>query len=289
MSIVIYLLYAQLNNVKLVDWQNVAIHSYFNLIIVILLVYPNIWFEYKKWKTTIDFAELPNDNKRIRNSFFAGLITGLLTPNMVGNFVGRLYYFHKDSRLAITSLTLVSNYAQFIVTLTLGTISVIVTGQFFGLGKNEYIIGLLLLATLSGFLFYFKLEYLLSRFFKKEQGKILMDLLKTKNSFRLELVFYSTLRFAVFSFQFILLLNVFGESFSWLSYMAIWQVYLLTMVAPSILLGKIGVKEAVSIFVLTSIGMTSLNVLIASLILWFLNTLLPVLIALFYVKRKAYD
>ena len=225
----------------------------------------------------------------MRNSFFAGLITGLLTPNMVGNFVGRLYYFHKDSRLAITSLTLVSNYAQFIVTLTLGTISVIVTGQFFGLGKNEYIIGLLLLATLSGFLFYFKLEYLLSRFFKKEQGKILMDLLKTKNSFRLELVFYSTLRFAVFSFQFILLLNVFGESFSWLSYLAIWQVYLLTMVAPSILLGKIGVKEAVSIFVLTSIGMTSLNVLIASLILWFLNTLLPVLIALFYVKRKAYD
>ena len=119
----------------------------------------------------------------IRNSFFAGLITGLLTPNMVGNFVGRLYYFHKDSRLAITSLTLVSNYAQFIVTLTLGTISVIVTGQFFGLGKNEYIIGLLLLATLSGFLFYFKLEYLLSRFFKKEQGKILMDLLTSKTCF----------------------------------------------------------------------------------------------------------
>jgi uncharacterized membrane protein YbhN (UPF0104 family) len=71
--------------------------------------------------------------------------------------------------------------------------------------------------------------------------------------------------------------------------MAIWQVYLLTMLIPSMFFGKIGVRESVALFVLTGIGMNEFAVLFASLVIWFVNSLSPAILGLIICKNDMKD
>ena len=51
------------------------------------------------------------------------------------------------------------------------------------------------------------------------------------------------------------MLNAFGAEWNLILIAAIWQVYLITMLAPSLFLGKIGVKESIALFVLGGLGL----------------------------------
>jgi uncharacterized membrane protein YbhN (UPF0104 family) len=82
------------------------------------------------------------------------------------------------------------------------------------------------------------------------------------------------------------MLVAYGADWSWELIAAIWQVYLLTMLAPSLFLGKIGVKESIALFVLAAFGIDELTVLFASLSVWLINTMLPALVGLIICKHK---
>ena len=50
------------------------------------------------------------------------------------------------------------------------------------------------------------------------------------------------------------MLVAFGADWSFELIAAIWQAYLLTMIAPSLILGKVGVKESIALFVLATLN-----------------------------------
>src|SRR5690606_15079905 len=95
------------------------------------------------------------------------------------------------------------------------------------------------------------------------------------------------LRYAVFCLQFGLLLSAFGIDFSFLKYVsAISSTFLLKSVMPSFsALTDIGMREVSAMHFFSLFGDPELNVLSASLSLWFLNIVVPSALGLIFVAR----
>jgi len=286
---VLMLLWYQLNGVKKGAWGEFGVKQPLALIGAILLVVPNIWVAYVKWLVTLKTIEIKTDKRTKIHSFFAGLVTGLLTPNMIGNFIGRFYYFDKQHRTNITTFTVLSNIGQFLASITFGAISVVCLGKLLVWQDEERLMYLLLIIVVVGYLFFFYIDNFL-RFFKRMKfGSSFKHLLKKSPWFRTQILFLSFSRFVIFTLQFSLMLVAFGANWSLELIAAIWQVYLLTMIAPSLILGKVGVKESIALFVLATLSVNEITILFASLSIWLLNTVSPALLGLLICRNKAWE
>lgn len=281
------LVYFQLSSVSKTEWLSFNVERPFFLILVFSLLLVNLSFGFFKWdvilrkiKSNVSFAV------KIQ-SFFAGIVTGMMTPNMLGNFIGRLYYFDRNHRTNIVLTTLFSNYIQFFTTVVFGCIALLFFRYNFIDCTFVVKAGLLFILLISLVLFLFG-EKIVLLFRKKEWAQSFNVWLKINYSIRYYLFVFSVLRFLVYALQFNLALYAFGEDFNLYTYSTVWVVYFLMLFTPSLFMAKLGVKESVSIFILTSIGMCSVNVLFASLFIWFVNNLIPTLFGVLICK-KHYD
>lgn len=286
---VLFLVYWQVSQFEASSWDNFKISNPISLVVAVLFVFPNIWLAYYKWKTTLRLVAPKEKGKVIRQSFFAGVVTGMLTPNMVGNFIGRFYYFERIYRIPIILFTLLSNYAQFLASLTFGWFAILFVGEVYSIEPSKTLLVFLGSGLVVAYLLYFFIDNFLSRFKNKSYFLDFRDRLKKNRTFRSKILGLSLLRFLVFTLQFSLVLISFGEDIGIDSIMAIWQVYLLTMLIPSMFFGKIGVRESVALFVLTGIGMNEFAVLFASLVIWFVNSLSPAILGLIICKNDTKD
>lgn len=285
---VLLLLWYQLNGVKKSAWQEFGVKQPLALIGAILLVVPNIWIAYGKWLVTLKAIEIKADQRIKIHSFFAGLVTGLLTPNMIGNFIGRFYYFDRKHRANITAFTVLSNIGQFLASITFGAVSVVWLGKLLVWQDEERLMYALLIIVVVSYLFFFYIDNFL-RFFKRMKfGASFKQLLKKSPWFRSQILLLSYSRFVIFTLQFLLMLVAFGAHWSLELIAAIWQVYLLTMIAPSLILGKVGVKESIALFVLATLNVNEVAILFASLSIWLLNTVSPALLGLLICRNKSW-
>lgn len=266
-----------------IQWKNIA---FLPLFIMVLLLPLNYFLEWKKWKVIVNEVSTIVTFKTQLYSFFAGIITGMLTPNMQGNFIGRIYYFPRNERVKIIVLTLWSNFIQFIIALFFGMVSIWVIGSdsYFTI-SFELKVALSLIVILSLFIVFFAGKFLLL-FKRLKNAKRLHHLLHSNATFSFEILFWGTLRYLVFAIQFLLVLHAFGGPFSIAILVLIWQVYLWTTIAPSLFLGKLVIRETIAIWVLSSIGIGDLTLVLCSLIVWFVNLVLPTVIGLIICKRK---
>lgn len=271
-----------------VHWneQSIYLEHPAALLSVICLIPVNWYFEWVKWTVVLKASEVRSTEMAKRQSFFAGIVTGMLTPNMLGNFLGRIYYFERRYRLSITVLTLVGNYAQFIASVLFGLISLFILKRT-PIGDVEFQLEwLILLGAISVITFYFYFEWLFRFTRRKARILILMRSLKRRGLFRWKVLLLSILRHGVFVLQFSLMLYAFGEQFTWINMVWIWQLYLWVTLAPSLFLGKLAIRESVAIWVLGAAGMNELTVLVASFLIWTFNLLLPTLAGLIICKEK---
>ncbi|MCH2231006.1 MAG: flippase-like domain-containing protein [Crocinitomicaceae bacterium] len=282
---VLFLVYWQVSKFDKDSWDSFKITNPLSFIVAIIFVFPNIWLAYYKWKTTLKLVAPSEKGKVIRQSFFAGVVTGMLTPNMVGNFIGRFYYFQRAQRIPIILFTLLSNYAQFLASLSFGWFAIIIVGKIYSIEPSKSLLVFLGAGVVFAYLIYFFIDNFLNRFKRKAYFIDFRDQLRKNRTFRSAILILSLLRFLVFTIQFSFILNSFGEDLSVQNVLAIWQVYLLTMLIPSMFFGKIGVRESVALFVLTGVGMNEFAVLFASLIIWFVNSLCPAIFGLVICKN----
>ncbi|XOV68869.1 MAG: lysylphosphatidylglycerol synthase domain-containing protein [Fluviicola sp.] len=280
------LLWYQLNGVDKKAWQEFGIKQPLAMGVAILLVVPNIWLAYRKWHITLMAIEIRSDQRTKVHSFFAGLVTGLLTPNMIGNFIGRFYYFQKEHRANITAFTVLSNIGQFLASITFGGVAVLWLGELLVWKDEKRLLYVLLIVIVVSYLFFFYIDNFL-RFFKRFQfGSSFKQFLRKSPWFRTQILLLSYSRFVIFTLQFSLMLVAYGANWSWELIAAIWQVYLLTMIAPSLILGKVGVKESIALFVLSTLSVNEITILFASLSIWLLNTVSPALLGLLICRDK---
>jgi uncharacterized membrane protein YbhN (UPF0104 family) len=271
-----------------IDWskEKIQLIHPFYLILTLLLLPMNWFLEWIKWVITLNIAEVQTTQKIKLNAFFAGIITGMLTPNMLGNFIGRIYYFERRNRISLIVLTLVSNYAQFIASIVFGIIGILILRKIpvdFEINKFYF---LLIVIGLVVILFYFNFEWFFKFLKRKARIHLLIRNIKRRRMYRWKTLLLSFLRHGIFTLQFSFMLHAFGENLSLENVFWIWQVYLWVTIAPSLILGKLAIRESIAIWVLTLAGMGELTVLISSFLIWTFNLLLPTIIGLFICKEK---
>ncbi len=271
-----------------IDWskEKIQLIHPFYLILTLLLVPMNWFLEWIKWVITLNIAEVQTTQKIKLNAFFAGIITGMLTPNMLGNFIGRIYYFERRNRISLIVLTLVSNYAQFIASIVFGIIGILILGRIpIDLEIDQFNF-ILIVIGLVVILFYFNFEWFFKFLKRKARIHLLIRNIKRRRMYRWKILLLSFLRHGIFTLQFSFMLHAFGENLSLENVFWIWQVYLWVTIAPSLILGKLAIRESIAIWVLTLAGMGELTVLISSFLIWTFNLLLPTIIGLFICKEK---
>jgi hypothetical protein len=272
-----------------VDWtiERFAVQQPLYLCVAIVFVPINWFLEWRKWRITTRIIGVESNLNNERNAFMAGMIAGMLTPNMQGNFIGRIYYFERKHRVSLVIATVISNYAQFLASVLFGVVSFYILGRwpfFTGVISFFWQVMFSILGLVAIFV-YFNLDYLLALFRRKKRFIPLF-------SFRNRLVFkgkiglLSILRHLVFTVQFACVLLAFGQvvtpSFVWW----IWQFYFWVTLAPSLFFGKIAIRESIAIWVLGFAGMTEWIVFVSSFVIWIINLAIPTLFALFRVRVK---
>lgn len=252
----------------------------------VLLLFPLNWFlEYLKWRNIQEQLGYPVSGKVAFHSFLSGLVSGMLTPNMQGNFIGRMFYFKRRDRVSIIGYTLLSNFSQLLVTLIFGLFAVWYLKKLPIMMPVEFILIPITLLTILAFGFYFLSFRLASKFAKISFLRWLRMLpIKGGAKFLWMNLFWSALRFLVFSLQFMFMLQAFSTSVSLDILVWIWQFYFWVTLAPSMFLGKLAVRESVAVWVLGIAGCATAPVLIASFGIWLVNLFLPTIVGLIVLR-----
>ena len=268
--------YYLFDTLKNEDWKNKLLFTEFNalpIILSFLLIFINQGFEFLKWKATVRL--LTSDKNVTWKAFFAGISTGFMTPNGWGSFIGKLFYFSKRQGLLIIAATFLANVSQFIPTLFFGILATVLL-DFYPLSLA--ILALLILVGIV--LFYLFTEQIIPNRWRKNRYvqhfyRINSRLKAIKNP----LLVYSTLRFFVFSLQFLLLFYAFEHVQLWDTLLRIWLVFFITSSVPSLWSGKLFLREAAALLVFSGTTIPKPTIVIVCWLIWFFNQIIPVIIS----------
>lgn len=258
------------------DWTNVLFYSDFNVLPIVLsflLIFVNQGFEFLKWKATVRL--LTTENNVTWKAFFAGIATGFMTPNGWGSFIGKVIYFSKRQRLLIIAATFLANVSQFIPTLFFGIFATVVL-HFYSLTLSVISL-LVLIVIVIGYLYTDKLIPI--KWFKKRLIHQLFRINLRLQSIKSILLVYSTLRFFVFSLQFLLLFFAFTELVFWDTLLRVWLVFFITSSIPSLWSGKLLLREAAALFVFSGTNIPKPTIVIVCWLIWLFNQIFPVVIS----------
>lgn len=272
-----------------IHWQ-----TFFFFSLTILLVIPNFVCETQKWRILMN-PFYPVKWIRALKAILVGTTMAIFTPNRVGEYVGRALYIPQKYTIETITVTVVGSLSQIIVILFFGLLSLFFLKSklvFEGLVNTTQ---LYLLAAVLVFILvclsylYYKIDELpgfLNRlnFLKKYLSKLqVLRHYSLKNLLNVQ--FWSMLKFAIFTTQFVLLLLAFNMPFSIALFFMVMFIFLIQTLVPSVALLEIGVRTNVALFVLGLISDNAIGILSASLLLWMINLMLPALVGAFLLFK----
>ena len=280
---ILLLLFYQLYQFKWAEYQFAWPTEFAPLGLALLLVFLNWFFEWKKWEISLQSIGVL-DHELAKKSFYAGMLSGFLTPSALGNFVGRMFIYEKEIRPKIVSHTLFANGAQFCVSLLFGSLSLFILSDLPLVFKGNVIQGLVVGAAILSLFLYFFIEKI--PFLRKVLQKYTPSFSEIATRLKLRFLQFSIFRYLIFSFQFYLIIRCFVPSSGIEIWFWIWNLYLWVTFSPSLFLGKLFIRESLAVFILTHAGIDLPIALISSLLIWIINNIMPSLYAYFKWKRN---
>ena len=251
------------------------------LICAFLLMPLNWGLESLKWQTLMRTLQ-PQSFWASFKGVLSGISTGILTPNRVGNFIGRTIRLEKDIRTKSMLLTFLANISQFLATVIFGFLALF----SFLILKFDFNYGLLVtgsgIVLLIGFLVYYRSSLLdfkpLNRFYPNKMKKGIDFIQKTNIVVKNKVLLLALLRYFVFVTQYVFVLIAFGvqEPFL-LLYIAVGLIYLIMTILPSVTFGKLFVREASALMVLTALSVPNAVILLTGFFVWIINIAIPAL------------
>jgi len=251
-----------------------------NIAILLVLSVLNWYFEILKWKHLISVIKSISFSEAAKQTL-ASLTASLMTPNRVGDYGFKTFYYKKGLAKKVMLLNLLGNLAQMSITVIFG-----IVGLYFLVLNYEVDISykkvakiLVIVVLVSGFVLFglkkikaFKLESIIH--FSKGISK----------QVHLKNLIFSLVRYLIFSFQFYFLLTAFGVDVTYLNAMiVISSMYLLSSIIPSIFIFDVLVKGSVALFLFGIVGVNDLTVLSIVTLMWVLNFVLPSIVGGMYV------
>ena len=252
---------------------------------LILLIFSilNWFFEIKKWQYLAGHIQ-PVSTKEAAKQSLISFALSLLTPNRVGEYGAKMFFFDSKHFKKLISVTLIGNFSQLLITLIAGALAWVYAYRI-GIFKkvvdlqvftNNYLtIGTLLIAVLS------VLILVIKRLKKHRQYPVL------QSRIWLQSTGYAWLRYLIFSSQFVWLLLYFNVPFSPIHlYTGVSLVYLVAAFIPILAFMDWAIKGNVAIWIFSSLQIKSVLVLKIVALMWLGNFLIPFLIGLIWMWQS---
>ena len=277
----LYFIYNQLATNEKLDWnQFLALlerkKSILGIGFILYLSFQNRFLEILKWQNLAQRLK-PLSIPKATEQVLAALTAGLFTPNGIGEYAGKALYFPKKDTKEVVFLNLICNGIQMILSILFGIIGLLILGYWF-----EVSILLLVVSSVSLILYLLKKitikGYSLSQFFSKINA--LPRKMHQKN------IYLAVLRYLTFSHQYYFLFLAFDVDLPYFTLMGtIASVYFLASSLPTFQFLDFAVKGGVSVYFFGLLGINEWVIVFISMLMWFLNIVLPVLIGSVYVLR----
>jgi hypothetical protein len=255
------------------------IFSFKNTVLLCLLSFFNWFFEILKWHTLVHFVKKISFSIAAIQSL-ASLTTSLITPNRIGEYGAKAFYFKKTLRKRILSLNLVGNLHQLLATLFFGILSLIyfISNQKIDIALNKFSY-----LVLIGFTIVF--AFLLLWKYKISKRKIFKNyIVSISTNKHLKVSSLSCLRYFIFSHQFYFLLFIFNTDLSYLDAItAISSLYLISSLVPMLSLFDVILKGTVAVFIFTFLQVDAVIALSITTLMWVLNFVIPAIIGCYFV------
>lgn len=247
---------------------------------ILLLMIANWGLEAVKWKLAMKDLEKLSFLKALKATF-AGVAVSTWMPNRIGEYIGKVFFVKPKNRTKGAISALFVSYTQIVATLIFGLIG----GFYFLLAYGEvHVYGLLILLITVVLIACIVGYHLLRREnLSHKRGKFwravryfLLTFTRYNSSMHLRMIALSALRFAVFSFQFILALHLFGVQASWAElFLLVSAIYGIQTVLPTPAIAALGIRGSLSLYFLGFVTELNGAILSASYGIWLVNLLLP--------------
>lgn len=261
------------------QFSNLSIHSFWLIVSVFFIMFINWALETTKWKVLINKLEKISFIRSFM-AVWAGLTINNWIPNRMAEFLGRILFISKENRIGAVSSTLAGNFAQIIVSLTIGAIGFVFWKSTVSIYWQLVAVSLILITSFIFILVYFKIGFAISILEKIKIVKRLSKYLKviksySKNELAVVLIL-SLLRYSVYLFQYYLMIIAFSIDLPfWTTISGVASIFFLQAILPAITITEIGVRGATIIFIFEAFTTNFNGLLAAAYGLWIINIIIP--------------
>lgn len=245
------------------------------------------WFlESLKWQAVISAVQSIPLSQAWQQSL-AALTISLATPNRIGEYGAKVFYYPSEMRKKVLLLNFFSNATQMLITSVFGVLGFLLIHEtllpHLPMTKLLWILGLILVL---GFVFL--------KFFRKKiivQKASLDAVLKYFNqlptSLKTRTLILSLMRYLVFSTHFYMVLCFFGaENTITETLPFIWVMYLCVSMIPMLSLFDVVVKGGVAIGLFHLIGIGDVIVLATVFSMWLFHFVIPSIFGTLYILKS---
>lgn len=254
-------------------------------LVVCALLFFNWGLEARKWQLLVNRSQPISFGKAV-SGVLVGLPLALITPNRIGEIGGRAIVLEKGYKDAVFA-TFFGSLMQFSSTLLFGVLGVVLYLVF--LPHTQAIesaswISLCVVVVCAVVVFVCKdqrwLKFVCLRVIGKNFYRKLMQLIHIYNvKDVLKTLLMSLLRYCVFSLQFMLLISMLIPELSFVElFVGITLTYLFTTIIPTSVLGEIGIRGSVAMFIFEAFTPQVAIIFQVSLLIWIINIVVPTLV-----------
>ena len=266
-----------------------------------LLMFVNIFFQFKKWQLICRNSLNIFDNKKILKSLFIGFSGGIVTPFKLGEFVARALPLKSVSLVEVTLATAIDKLFPLIVVCFVGGISSLLFIHFY-YSVSFFITLSLIIVFLISFYFLFllinnkkfwdeivyeKLSQI--KFLEKHISKFsLLGKLSPKVTW--QLTFITLLYYLTFTTQMALLLAAFLHQYDLINYLWISNLVIFSQtIIPQVTIAELGIREGSTVFFMNLLGLSAAAGFNAAILLFVINLVLPSIAGTFLIINKNND
>lgn len=276
-------------------WQNIKANftsmQWIKCFVVFLLMLINWGLESKKWQILIKDLEQISFLKSFK-AVFSGQAFALNTINNLGEYIGRVLFLKEGNRLRAVSLTMVGSMSQVLMTFIMGFFALLFSRILFienGLGDggvNSFwytgLMFVLLTCTILLLMVYYSLSWITKAVEKLPFVKRYAFLIQLVENFTpkdlTKILLFSFLRYVVFVFQYLLLLQVFKVEANPILLSLMVCVFLLILaIVPTIALTEMGLRGQISIQLIGMLSPNTAGIVFTAAAIWFINRVFPAL------------
>lgn len=280
----LYFIYTRLNEQQEIAFSDVwlalsdlDIISLKNLCFLLIFSLSNWFFEVFKWKLLASNIREISWQEAI-NQTLSSLSFSMLTPNRIGEYGAKAYFFPKKDWKKVVVLNALGNGYQLLATLIFGSMGLFSFGnqlkdlitpdKFLLLSFTALVIVILIVIT----------------WFRKQWAQLRGYLNTISTQTHIKIGGISLMRYLIFSHQFCFVLFLLHPEVSYLeSFLAVTMIYAISSCIPILSIFDLVVKGSVSIWVLSWIDVDTHTALISISLMWFFNFAIPSFLGIYYI------